>query len=134
MDMFGGDTLFDQTRGLVLALGAAIGVDQGVEVVAQAVPSLNDAFLMQLAEKGGGWVVLLIVLFFYRRDYQRLTVSDRETRQELLQAVTKQSESEKRLAAALVRNTEVVRALIASQQGHSYEPATPRDLLKDDDL
>lgn len=81
-------------------------------LLAETVPGLNDAFLMQLAEKGGGWVVLLIVLFFYRRDYQRLSQSENGIREELLSAIQRQADSEKQLAVALSQNTEVMRRVI----------------------
>lgn len=101
----------NELRGLVVAGSAALGVDQSLMVIAQTLPSLNDAYLMQLAEKGGGWVVLLIVLFFYRRDYQRLTSSENDMRRELVGALEKQAESEMKLAVALAENTAVVRSL-----------------------
>lgn len=101
----------DQARGAVIAVGAALGFDQSLAVIAQTVPAMSDAYLMQLAEKGGGWVVLLIVLFFYRRDYQKLTTSDNETRRELLSALAKQADSETKLAVALSENTEVMRSI-----------------------
>lgn len=99
-------------RGTVMAIGAALGVNGSIGVLAQSLPSLNDAYLMQVAEKGGGWVVLLIVLYFYRRDYQRLTTSENEMRKELLEAVSKQADSEQQLAIALAENTEVMRRVI----------------------
>lgn len=108
--MFGTDAI-DQLRGLVIAAGAALGVDQSITVIAQSLPAVSDAYVMQLAEKGGGWVVLLIVLFFYRRDYQKLTTSDNETRKELMAAITRQADSEQRLAIALTENTEVMRQI-----------------------
>jgi hypothetical protein len=106
-----GTSAIDQVRGVVVAGGAALGVDQSLTVIAQALPSVSDAYLMQLAEKGGGWVVLLIVLFFYRRDYQRLTSSENDMRRELVGALEKQADSEKKLAVALSENTAVVRSL-----------------------
>jgi hypothetical protein len=106
-----GSEAIDQARGVVIAIGAALGVDQSLTVIAQALPAVSDAYLMQLAEKGGGWVVLLIVLFFYRRDYQKLTMSDNETRKELLAAIAKQADSETKLAVALSENTEVMRQI-----------------------
>lgn len=103
----------DQVRGVVIAVGAALGVDQSMTFIAQALPAWSDAYLMQLAEKGGGWAVLLIVLFFYRRDFLRKTDSEQATNDKLLAAITKQSESEQRLAVALTENTEVMRRVIA---------------------
>lgn len=102
--------VFDHMRGAVFAIGAGLGVDRSVHVLAQAVPGLSDAWLMQLAEKGGGWVVLLIVLFFYRRDYQRLTSTESENSERLMAAMEKQAESEQKLAIALAHNTEVIRS------------------------
>jgi hypothetical protein len=107
-------------RGIVVAGAAAIGFDGTIGVIAQAVPGINDAFLMQLAEKGGGWVVLLIVLFFYRRDYQRLTNSDTEVRKELLATMAMKADSEQRMAVALAETTEVMRAFKAFTNGESY--------------
>ena len=112
------DALIDQLRGVVIAVGAGIGVDRSVHVVAQSLPMLNDAYLMQLAEKGGGWVVLLIVLFFYRRDYQRLTTSENARSEQLLTAMAKQAESEQKLAVALTANTEVMRRMIAREEDY----------------
>lgn len=110
--------MLDRLRGVVFAVGAGIGVDRSMHVLAQSVPAFNDAAIMQIAEKGGGWVVLLIVLFFYRRDYQRLTTSENDMRKELLAAVTKQSESEQELAVALTQNTEVMRQMIAREEDY----------------
>jgi hypothetical protein len=118
--MIGQSPIFDEARGWVVAAAAAVGFDQSLPLVAQALPGVNDAFLMQLAEKGGGWVVLLIVLFFYRRDYQRLTTSENEVRKELLTAAGRQAESEKLLAVALEKNSEMIRQLLANQNGEFY--------------
>jgi hypothetical protein len=98
-------------RASVFSVSAALAVDGGVGVLAQSVPGLSDTYLMQLAEKGGGWVVLLIVLFFYRRDYQRLTASESVNTERLMTAIEKQAESEQQLAIALAENTEVIRNL-----------------------
>lgn len=114
--------LFDHMRGAVLAIGSAIGVDRSIHLLAQSVPSLSDAQLMQLAEKGGGWIVLLIVLFFYRRDYQRLTTSENEVRKELLAAIGRQADSEQKLAIAISQNTEMVRSeMVARRHGDDYQ-------------
>lgn len=110
----------DQLRGFVVAGSAAIGVDQSIHLLAQSLPALNDAFLMQVAEKGGGWVVLLVVLFFYRRDYQRLTVSETEVRKELLAAAVRQADAEQKLAVALAQNTDMIRQFLASQNNEYY--------------
>jgi hypothetical protein len=99
------------TRASVFSVAAALAVDGSVGVLAQSVPGIGDAYLMQLAEKGGGWVVLLIVLFFYRRDYQRLTASETANTERLMTAIEKQAESEQKLAIALAENTEVIRNL-----------------------
>jgi hypothetical protein len=95
-----------------MALGAGLGVDQTVASVAQAIPGLSDAYLMQIAEKGGGWVVLLIVLFFYRRDYQRLTTSENDMRKEFIDAVTHQADAERQLAVALAENSALVQQVL----------------------
>lgn len=114
------DGFFDQVRGVTLAVGAAVGFDQSVDLLAQSVPGLNDAYLMQVAEKGGGWVVLLIVLFFYRRDWQRLTDTAIASQQALLASQARQAESEQKLAVALNSNTEVIRAWMAERNGERY--------------
>jgi hypothetical protein len=41
-------------RGLVVSVAAAVGFDATVGIVAESLPGVNDQFLMQLAEKGGG--------------------------------------------------------------------------------
>lgn len=110
------EALIDQLRGVVIAVGAGIGFDRSAHVLAQSVPAISDATLMQLAEKGGGWVVLLIVLFFYRRDYQRLTSAENATSERLMNAIAKQAESEQSLAVALTENTEVMRRMIALEE------------------
>jgi len=108
-------------RGMTVAIGAALGFDGTLGLVAQSIPEFNDVFLMQLAEKGGGWAVLLIVLFFYRRDYQKLTTSDNEVRKELLTAARERSESDQQVALALFANTEVLRSIKAEKHGQHYE-------------
>jgi len=105
-------SLFDQMRGLTVAAAAGIGFDQSITVLAQAVPGLDNNFLMQVAEKGGGWVVLLVVLFFYRRDYQRLTTSEKDMRQELIDAITKQAQTAQEVAVALTENNDVMRQML----------------------
>lgn len=112
-----GTQLIDQARGLVIAGSAAIGFDQSVNVLAQSMPALNDTLLMQIAEKGGGWAVLLVVLFFYRRDFLRKESNDNTTNEKLFQAMSKQAESEQKLAVALAENTEVMRRVIALDEG-----------------
>lgn len=112
-------------RGLTVAAAAGLGADQSVGILAQAVPGIDNSFLMQLAEKGGGWVVLLVVLFFYRRDYQRLTTSENEVRQQLLAAAQRQAESELKLATAMTANTEVIRAFVAHRNGTRYDEDRP---------
>lgn len=114
------DDKIDQSRGMVIAMAAGLGTDQSISLIAQAVPGIDNTFLMQLAEKGGGWVVLLIVLFFYRRDYQRLTISENEVRRELLTAAQRQAESELKLATAMTANTEVLRSIVAQRNGANY--------------
>ena len=103
-------------RGVVIAGGAALGVDQSIHLVAQSLPVLSDAYLMQLAEKGGGWVVLLIVLFFYRRDFLAKTAKENDTTEKLYLAIAKQAESEQKLAVALMENTEVMRRVIRDER------------------
>jgi hypothetical protein len=107
------EAILVKVKGVAIAVGAGLGFDQSVHVLAQTVPSLNDAFVMQLAEKGGGWVVLMIVLFFYRRDYQRLTISESEVRRELMAAYSRQAESEHALAMALQENTNMTRNFLS---------------------
>jgi hypothetical protein len=113
--------VIDQLRGATVAAAAAVGFDQSISVLAQAVPGLDNSFLMQVAEKGGGWVVLLVVLFFYRRDWQRLTDTAIASQQALLAAQAKQAESEQKLAVALNSNTEVIRAWMAERNGERYQ-------------
>lgn len=106
----------DQLRGLVMATAAGLSVDQGLHVVAQTIPGLTDGFLMQLAEKGGGWVVLLMVLWFYRRDYKTLTTTDTEVRKELIAAIQRQSDSELKLSIALAENNEIMRRIVGGRR------------------
>jgi len=107
----------DHVRGVVIAVGAAVGVDQSMTVVAQSIPAISDTFVMQLAEKGGGWLVLLIVLLFYRRDFLAKNAKDHDTSEKLYQALTKQADSNRDLSVALAENTEVMRRVIAIEEG-----------------
>lgn len=106
----------DQVKGFVIASAAGLGVDRSLNVLAQSVPGVTDGFLMQLAEKGGGWVVLLMVLWFYRRDYQRLTTTDTEVRKELIAAIERQSDSELKLSLALAENNEIMRRIVGGRR------------------
>jgi hypothetical protein len=60
------------------------------------------------------------VLFFYRRDYQRLTTSENEVRKELLAASQRQADAGREIAVALTQNTELVRQVLANQNGEHY--------------
>jgi membrane protein implicated in regulation of membrane protease activity len=106
----------DHLRGLVVAGSSAIAFDQSVGLVAQAVPALNDQFLMQLAEKGGGWAVLLVVLFFYRRDFLGRSAKENDTTERLYQAIARQSDVQVDHTKALTENTEVMRQAIRDQR------------------
>lgn len=108
--------VIDHARGLVMATAAALSFDQTVHVIAQTMPGVSDGFLMQLAEKGGGWVVLLMVLWFYRRDYQRLTATDTDVRKELIAAIERQSDSELKLSIALAENNEIMRRIVGGRR------------------
>jgi len=111
----------DHLRGMTVSVAAAIGADQSIGVLAQAVPGLDNNFLMQIAEKGGGWVVLLIVLFFYRRDWQRLDDARRADRAETIAAANRSDDSQRKLEVALTANTEVLRSIVAQRNGERYE-------------
>jgi hypothetical protein len=114
-------TIQDALRGTVTSVAAVVGYNGTVGVIAQALPGVSDSIVMQMAEKGGGWVVLMVVLWVYRRDYKRLSEGETARVNQLIALHEKTAQATQDVAVALSRNTEVVRMIAAQVHGHDYQ-------------
>ena len=119
--------MIDTLRPAILSVSGAFGFNGSLGVIAQTFPGLQDNILMQLLEKGGGWVVLLVVLWSYKRDWQRIANSEAASRAELIKVLAEDAEAKQSVAVALAENTEVLRQLssallhVENQRRHIIE-------------
>jgi hypothetical protein len=126
------DQLTDQiVRPVAIAVGAALGFNGSIGFIAQSMPGFSDNLVMQMLEKGGGWVVLLVVLWSYKRDWQRIADSEAAwraaesaSRAELIKILTEESMSKQAVAVALTANTEVLRQVSESLHNSTQTAAT----------